>query len=234
MSIATEISRLQTAKASIKTAIEGKGVAVPSSATLETYNEYISAITTGDRYEMLEYIESDGSFYIPTNIYMTSSMWIDYKFQLTSYPGGTNQHIFSGVSYRAAQIRNDGGFWIRRGDKTAGGANTLSITTSPFVIGQDKYVVAFKGSDNILVNGSSVGSIVPDTGLTDTVASYFFSYNMMTDAQTYAARGLLYYFKIGTGNTTLYNFIPAKRNSDNNVGLYDTVNEVFYPSSPTA
>lgn len=46
MSIATEISRLQTAKASIKTAIEDKGVAVPSSATLETYDEYIRQIST--------------------------------------------------------------------------------------------------------------------------------------------------------------------------------------------
>jgi len=47
MSIATEISRLQTAKASIKTAIEGKGVTVPSSATLDTYDDYVDAIQTG-------------------------------------------------------------------------------------------------------------------------------------------------------------------------------------------
>jgi hypothetical protein len=46
MSIATEISRLQTAKANIKSAIEDKGVAVPSSATLETYDEYIQQIST--------------------------------------------------------------------------------------------------------------------------------------------------------------------------------------------
>lgn len=46
MSIATEISRLQTAKANIKSAIEDKGVAVPSSATLDTYDEYIQQIST--------------------------------------------------------------------------------------------------------------------------------------------------------------------------------------------
>ena len=47
MSIASEISRLQQAKSDIKTAIEGKGVEVPSSATLDTYDDYINAIVTG-------------------------------------------------------------------------------------------------------------------------------------------------------------------------------------------
>lgn len=46
MSIATNIQRLMTAKSDIKTAIEGKGVTVPSSATLDTYSTYISNIDT--------------------------------------------------------------------------------------------------------------------------------------------------------------------------------------------
>lgn len=45
MTIASEISRLQTAKASIKAAIESKWVTVPSSATLDSYATYINAIT---------------------------------------------------------------------------------------------------------------------------------------------------------------------------------------------
>lgn len=47
MSIQTEITRLQTAKADIKTAIELKGVNVPSSATIDTYDDYVSQIVTG-------------------------------------------------------------------------------------------------------------------------------------------------------------------------------------------
>ena len=47
MSVATEISRLQTAKADIKTAIEAKGVEVPSSAKIDTYDDYITAIPSG-------------------------------------------------------------------------------------------------------------------------------------------------------------------------------------------
>lgn len=47
MSIATEITRLQQAKADIKTAIENKGVTVPSSATLDAYDGYIDDIPSG-------------------------------------------------------------------------------------------------------------------------------------------------------------------------------------------
>lgn len=47
MSIASEITRLQGAKADIKTAIQGKGVTVPANAKLDTYDTYINQIVTG-------------------------------------------------------------------------------------------------------------------------------------------------------------------------------------------
>lgn len=48
MSIATQIQRLQTAKADIKTAIKNKGVTIPSNATIDTYPTYVSQISGGD------------------------------------------------------------------------------------------------------------------------------------------------------------------------------------------
>lgn len=47
MSIASEIQRIQSAKADLKTAIEAKGVSVPSSATIDTYDDYVAQITGG-------------------------------------------------------------------------------------------------------------------------------------------------------------------------------------------
>ena len=47
MSIASEISRLQQAKATLKTSIESKGVTVSSSATLDDYPDYVDAISQG-------------------------------------------------------------------------------------------------------------------------------------------------------------------------------------------
>ena len=47
MSIASEITRLQSAKASVKSAIEAKGVTVPPTSKLDDYAEYISEISGG-------------------------------------------------------------------------------------------------------------------------------------------------------------------------------------------
>ena len=47
MAISDEITRLQGVKADIKTAIEGKGVTVSSSTTLDGYASLISSISTG-------------------------------------------------------------------------------------------------------------------------------------------------------------------------------------------
>lgn len=47
MSIATEITRLQNAKASIKTSIENKGVTVPPATKLDGYSTLIDSIQSG-------------------------------------------------------------------------------------------------------------------------------------------------------------------------------------------
>lgn len=47
MGIASEITRLQTAKAGLKTAIEAKGVTVLSSTTIDGYPALVSAIPSG-------------------------------------------------------------------------------------------------------------------------------------------------------------------------------------------
>jgi len=47
MAISDEITRLQTAKADLKTAIEGKGVTVPSSTKLDGYADLVDSIETG-------------------------------------------------------------------------------------------------------------------------------------------------------------------------------------------
>jgi len=47
MSIVDEITRLTSAKANIKAAIEAKGVSVPSSAKLDAFPSYVSAISAG-------------------------------------------------------------------------------------------------------------------------------------------------------------------------------------------
>jgi len=48
MSVQTELHRIQTAKADLKTAIQAKGVTVPDNTTLDGYGSLVSQISTGD------------------------------------------------------------------------------------------------------------------------------------------------------------------------------------------
>lgn len=78
MSIATEIQRLQTAKADIKSAIEAKGVTVPSSATIDTYDDYVSQISGG----LTRYTSG-------TPYYNTTNLVVDVQTEI-SIDGGTS------------------------------------------------------------------------------------------------------------------------------------------------
>ena len=54
MSVASEITRLQTAKAGIKSALEAKGVTVSSAATLDDYPQYVEDIPAGGDEELVK------------------------------------------------------------------------------------------------------------------------------------------------------------------------------------
>lgn len=67
MSIATEITRLQSAKAAIKTAIEGKGVTVPDGTLLDGMASLIESIEAG----------GGGATGITTGVYIPASTGYD-------------------------------------------------------------------------------------------------------------------------------------------------------------
>lgn len=75
MSIASEISRLQGAKSSIKTAIENKGVTVPSDLKLQGYGSCIDAIQTWGDYSCwsVAYWLQSSSVTLPS---CTSTCWL--------------------------------------------------------------------------------------------------------------------------------------------------------------
>ena len=56
------------------------------------------------------------------------------------------------------------------------------------------------------------------------------------DLNSYRFSGKIYYYKIwrlsnNSETTLIYDFVPAKRVSDDKVGMYEKVNGVFYPST---
>ena len=89
MSVATEITRLQTAKADIKQSIESKGVTVPSSEKISSYNTYIDSIVQG-----IPQLDVGGK-----NPVLVKEYYEEIPFSETKYPDitltTTNQNMIS-------------------------------------------------------------------------------------------------------------------------------------------
>ena len=101
MSIATEIQRLNTAKANIKTAIESKGVTIGSSVKIDSYPTYINQIQTFDPYNGHDYVEIAGIKWATMNIGANSVTSYGQHFQWGSACGYYSSQVgTSGTSYK--------------------------------------------------------------------------------------------------------------------------------------
>lgn len=84
MTIASEITRLQWAKADIKTSIENKGVAVPSATKLDDYAPYIDQIDTGVVAWLFTPVTLSSTFYMNSALF-DSDLWDAVKADNSEY-----------------------------------------------------------------------------------------------------------------------------------------------------
>lgn len=97
MSIASEISRLQTAKSNIKTAIEAKGVIV-GAGTLDTYSAKIAEITASSTNE-----SGSGNIKVAYYDFDGTLLWIhrvNIGDSITSYPISNPNHTDIGLTFQ--------------------------------------------------------------------------------------------------------------------------------------
>ena len=93
MSVATEITRIQTAKAGLKTSIEAKGVTVASDALIDDYAGYVDNIPTGGGGTKIA-VSPDVSEY-------TGGSGFDFLSQITSvnFPSGITSIANNAFNY---------------------------------------------------------------------------------------------------------------------------------------
>lgn len=108
MSIASEISRLQTAKADLKTAIEAKGVTVPGSTKLDGYADLVDSISGGgdddNWYGVCTYNQQPLSHWF---VKKTSEKWeMPNPFSTSINQGEGLYFLYKGEKYYASSIRN--------------------------------------------------------------------------------------------------------------------------------
>lgn len=184
-------------------------------------------------YKRVEYIESTGTQYIDTGIKPDSNTDIDFKYSYTTTNlSGTETRVFgsrgSGNSeafFIGLHSSYNYCWYINYGDTS----NTLqsiiwgTVDTNPHIIKNNSGAFYF---DNVNVMNFSVNSY------TSPYNAIIFGANADGTIRTTKAR--VYYCKMYDQGNLVRNFIPCYRVSDNEVGLYDTVNNQFYTNQGTS
>lgn len=176
-------------------------------------------ISIPDTYQVVEYLESDGTQYIDTNIIPTNSAKtkVQFEFQLTDITNGQYQSIGcnSNMNFTSSQTL----LKFR--------SNAIEIAD----FDQNWHICEMSKSTSgklTIFDGEEY-----NTTATTEAALHFLLFGMALDNGMYYGRYKLKYFKCYGNNIIVRNMIPVRRLSDNVLGMYDTVNNVFYDNQGT-
>ena len=194
-------------------------------------------------YQQVEYIATDGNQYIDTGVLASDySDGIRYtmKGNVTSYQSTSTIYWFGALAdgSRSGNICTSGGALLL----IAGSSGNQLFSMNPPDAGEDFELVA-EGSSNAvssffmtldgdkLINSSATtNSEMPDANI------YLFTAKGTSAASTAGRKyyGRLYSFTMDSvDGTPIRNFVPCYRRSDDVIGLYDTVEGVFYTNIGT-
>lgn len=188
-------------------------------------------------YTQLSYIENIGEHYIDTEIYAPDIREIECKFNFTSMDTGTYNHIiFSG--YKSGETWYN--FGLRKSNSEvlqfSYGTINKSILSNP-VTAKDYDFSWNNNRRTVKIDGIAYENFETawHSSRPKDVNMYIFAAHTMNSGVesigSYAKAKLYYMNLYDINGTALRMYIPAKRNSDNAVGLYDFVSGNFYIGS---
>ena len=176
-------------------------------------------------FQEVEYIESSGTQYIDTDVNVNNNLRVVSRFNVTQNAdncifGGrlsTNdsQFCFLKLPSNPYEFRTDYG--NTTGYKFGGNVNTW------YKIDKDKNITYL---DDQVIHTDNVQTFNTNIPL------YIFARNTNGTINAYAYLQIAY-LQIYDNGTLVRDFIPCYRKSDNEIGLYDLVNGVFYTNAGT-
>lgn len=179
------------------------------------------------KYQRLEYIESTGTQYIDTNFIPNQDTRIKVKIMTKDISGMANKTVFG--SRESASSKN---YSITMGNGSQNswwtGYGTSNIATSSYALRDTLYEIE-KNKNVTILNGSILAT---SESQTFTCSSNLYLFCMNQGGPKFYSNIELYYCKIWENGVLVRNMIPCK-NPSNVVGMYDTVNDVFYTNAGT-
>ena len=180
-----------------------------------------------DEYQELDYIESDGTQYILTDVIPTDTTGVYLDFSLNQ--SSLHDQVFFG----SGTTDDNNGYWIGT-TKSTSYFRWNSYHPQGFRFSNNtKYnaTLNFLNDRTFKVNNETKGSI-SDTLKIRSLPIVVFAYNYDGDNTARLFTSMkLYSFKISDGTTIIRDYIPCYRKTDNLIGLYNMVEGKFYSNN---
>lgn len=176
-------------------------------------------------YQEVEYIESTGTQYINTGIAFNAPTNINITFSITNFV--TYMHVF-GASYgRSIMVefpssRTEVHYYV----------TTSSVQVSVPETEQLTFEVNYEQGNSYIVVNNGIKNFVVDSNYYSLSANIYLCRPTPTENSA-NLRAKIYIFQISQSGLKVRNFVPCYRKSDGEIGLYDTINGVFYTNQGT-
>lgn len=172
-------------------------------------------------YTQIDYLQSSGTQFINTGFIPNQDTSVETK---TDVPNPNNTYLYgSRINYNVNAFgltSTSAVQYVSHYNNTIG---NIAINSTLNVIKKDKNLTYLNGT---LVNTQAYGTFTCPGPM------YLFALNN-NGTPSFQTSFKLYYCKIWDNGVLVRYMIPCKRNSDNVLGMYDIVNNVFYINSGT-
>jgi hypothetical protein len=179
-------------------------------------------------YQEVEYIESSWTQYIDT-WWTPSSNYCKIEANITPYTWWQAWSVFWGMTYssNAYSLHTNQSNWYMN----LGSSVNIQSTTFSSWTNLDLEFTADSWNYSLDLNGNTVTGTYSWTIVQSTRPFYLFAFNENWST-TWKANLRVYSFKIYSGASTLVrDLVPCYRKLDDEIWLYDVVNDVFYTNS---
>lgn len=198
---------------------------------------YTASLTFGplpSGYTQLEYIESTGTQYINTGVGNENGLKCNAEACFTAF--GASYDTLCGAQERSGSLSNGSDCLIMRDAATSkyimwigsSGAGLTSIEIS--LNTKTKFEISTQKGNSRFKIGESVATST-DATTRGTKPVFLFAMNDGGSAGFYASGRIYYLELLLVDGTLMRKFIPARRNSDSVLGVYDTVTQTFYTNA---
>lgn len=189
-------------------------------------------------YTAIPYLESTGTQYIDTGLVQSATTSVTIDAEITDN-GNNIQTLFGvlestnkfsyyfGKDYYSSQLHYQ--FVLNTG------WNFSSSSSASYVSGRHTWATSYSGGIlTCLIDGNSIGTFSPSGPVQNsTYHTYLFATNSDTSGAIYKAKARIYEVTIQNAGYVFRHMVPAMRNSDSVLGLYDLAQGSFYTNRGT-